>query len=286
MKEELESIGKQFISFLNDIREADYQVAITTTDIVAGGGQFLAFSNGKNILANPQKNKAIHRQNIDLFREAITQPVQEEAGDERGIYAMNLALDNRSQSSFFRPHSLLLVVIVSDEDERSYGGVVPKDYYDVKNRVQALELYDQPEVFFQKVTSQYKFSIVAVHSIIVPPGDLQCENDSGGIPGRVYAMAAEPDSDTLARYGNIRRGHIGSICSRDYKTQLGPVAYNLDEVPPVPLPCFPVPGSVYVKVEGRKVNIHVEGRQVQVTDKVPFGVEAHISFRCQPTPSQ
>ena len=285
MKAELRSIGDQFTSFLSDIRETDYQIAIITTDWQSDRGNFLSFSNGQNFLANPNKAAKVHRANVKLFQETITRSFDSSAGDERGIYALNMALDNAGQSSFFRPHSLLLVIIVSDEDERSYGGRVPKGYRDIHSRVQSLEPYDYPETFFQKISHQHKFSIVAIHSIIVKPGDSSCEQSSGGIQGHIYADASEPSHAIRTRYGNIVRGHIGSICSSDYSSQLGPIAHELDKLPPVPLPCFPIPHSVSVKIDNKRVRIRVEGRKIIIEDKVPFGVKAKIDFRCQPKPS-
>ena len=277
MKEELQSIGDQFTSFLNDIRKIDYQVAIITTD----QGRFLSFSNGQNFLSNPNKDTEVHQSNVSLFQEAITRPVQADAGDERGIYALNMTLDYSGHSSFFRPHSLLLIIIVSDEDERSYGGRKPKGYFDMYDRIKPLESYDYPETFFQKVSHQHKFSVVAVHSIIVKPGDIGCEKQSGGIPGHVYAAASNPSEDIRTRYGNIVTGHVGSICSSNYSSQLGPIAHELDQVPPVPLPCFPVLSSVSMEINGEKVNIRVEGRKIVIEDKIPFGSKAKIDFRCQ-----
>ena len=285
MEKELRSIGDQFTSFLDDIRQTDYQIAIITTDVAADRGQFLSFSNGRSFLSNPNKDKNVHQSNVGLFQEAITRPIQESAGDERGIYALNLALDNSLHSSFFRPHSLLLIIIVSDEDERSYGGRAPTGHFDMHQRVKPLELYDYPETFFQKVSHQHKFSIVAVHSIIVKPGDTRCERENGGIPGRIYQSASLPDDKIISRYGNINKGHVGSICSSNYSSQLGPIAYGLDQVPPVPLPCFPVANSVSLKINGEKINIRVEGRKMIVEDKIPFGSRAKIDFRCQPPKS-
>ena len=52
--------------------------------------------------------------------------------------------------------------------------------------------------------------------------------------------------------------------------------------PPIPLPCFPVVRSVYLKVDGRNVKFRVEGRQVIVVDQVSFGASARVAFRCRP----
>ena len=279
MKEELESIANQFDSFLSSIKKADYRIAITTTDWIEDRGRFLEFPNGEIFLSNPNRHGSKHNENVRLFQETVKRPIGN-MDDERGIYSLNMALDNMDHADFFRPHSLFMVIMISDEDERSYGGQVPEGLY---GTVPELEPYDLPETFFRKVSHQIKYSIVSVHSIIVPPGDSACRAQSGGVEGRIYAQLSQPSSEILSKYGNIRSGHIGSVCSSNYSSQLGPIADTLSEVPPVSLPCFPK-GEVFFEVDGRRVGYRVEGRQLIITeDEVSFGAKARIVFRCKPT---
>ena len=276
MTEELRSIANQFTSFLDNIKKTDYRIAIITTDWINDRGQFLLFPNGQKFLSNPGGDSSLHNQNVGYFQQVVKRPVGDN-DDERGIYALNMALDNSSHSDFFRPHSLFMVIIVSDEDERSFGGKVPEGAY---GEVLQLETYDLPDTFFRKVSHHNQYSIVEVHSIIIPPGDQGCKSQAGGVEGRIYAQASNPSDDILRRYGNIRRGHVGSICSSNYSSQLGPIADTLLSVPPIPLPCFPVEGSVALQVEGRRVNFRVEDRKVVIEDKVSFGSKARVAFRC------
>lgn len=277
MVEELRSIANQFNSFLSDIRKTDYRIAIITTDWRNDRGRFLFFPNGQKFLSNPERSSSVHSQNVKYFQETVKVPVGD-MDDEGGIYALNQALDNSNHSDFFKPHSLFMAIVVSDEDERSYGGQKPDGV--VIGQVPALESYDLPETFFSKVWLNHKYSVVSVHSIIVPPGDHSCKSRSGGVEGRIYAQASKPSPEILRKYGNIRKGHVGSICSTNYSSQLGPIADTLLNVPPMPLPCFPEPGSVSLKVEGRKVNFRVEGRTVVIEDRVSFGSEAKVAFHC------
>lgn len=279
MEEELAGIANQFDTFLENIKKADYQIAITTTEIGYGknNGRFVEFSNGQKFLSNPAGDILIHRQNVQYFQETI-KPVVDNTDDERGIYALNAALDNAENDMFFRPHSLFVVIVISDEDERSYGGRVPEGRI---GTVPPLESYDEPETFFRKASHKNTYSIVSLHSIIVKPGDTQCQAQSGGVEGRIYAEASNPSPDIISRYGNIRPGHLGSICATDYNSQLGPIANTLLEVPPISLPCFPEIRSVYLKVNRRDVRFRVEGRKVIIADPVSFGSEARVLFRCQ-----
>ena len=86
----------------------------------------------------------------------------------------------------------------------------------------------------------------------------------------------------MGEYGNILRGHIGSICATNYSSQLGPVATHTIENRVLPLPCrLFSKDSVAVSVNGRPVNFTVDGRKIFVKDGVPFGAETEMSFRCK-----
>ena len=280
MTEELASIANQFDPFLNSIKDYDYHIALTTTDWIQDRGQFLVFGNGQKFLSNPDREPDTHAQNVQHFQDLVKMPPGTN-DDERGIYALNMVLDNMNQSAFFRPHSLFMVIIISDEDERSFGGRVPEGFY---GTVPPLESYDLPETFFRKVSHQHKFSIVTVHSIIMPPGGADCPNQckakSKCIEGRVYADLSRPSQSTLRQYGNIRRGHIGNICATDYSSQLGPIAESIQELPPLPLPCFPR-SRVYAKVNGESVRFRVEEKKIILAEHVPFGSDVEVKFRCR-----
>ena len=281
MKEEQESIAHQFDSFLEDIedKEVDYHIAMITTD-VSDGGRFLEFPNGEKFLSNPDRKYSVHNDNVRHFRSTVQMGVKntDSANDERGIYNLNKVLETEKHSDFFRLHSLLMVIIVSDEDERSYGG---RDI----SKFPALEEEDKPETFFKKFSRKHRFSTVVVHSIIVKPGDRSCQFKPDGITvkgneGYIYAEASEPSDEMLRRYGNIQTGHIGSICATDYSSQLGPIAGTLEDVP-VSLPCFPAEDSVSVKVDGEEVEFQVEKRQVIIEERVDFDAEVDMRFKCQ-----
>ena len=275
MTEELASIANQFDSFLNRIRDMDYHIAIITMDVQSDRGEFLYFPNGERFLSQSTGN---HRRNISYFQQTI-QRTPGTNDDERGIYALNMALDHSAHSSFFRKHSMLMAVIISDEDERSWGGVTPPDV-DL-GRAPPLESYDEPEVFFQKVRQQNELYGVAVHSIIVKPGDNSCQSQSGGVPGTIYAQASHPSAGVLARYGHVQRGEIASICSTNYGSQLGAIANYALEARPIQLHCVPDSNRMRVRVNGEAVDYRVSGSTVQITDRVNLNSTAKVVYRCQ-----
>ena len=273
MTEELASIATQFDSFLNRIQDIDYHIAIITTDI-NDGGDFLFFPNGESFLS---KSSGSHSQNVSYFQQII----QRSPGtndDERGIYALNMALDQSAHSSFFRKHSTLMAIIVSDEDERSWGGVMPPGY--TFGSVLPLESYDEPEMFFQKVRQQNDLYGVTVHSIIVKPGDSSCQSQSGGAPGTIYAQASHPSQEILDRYSHVQRGTIASICNTNYGSQLGVIANYVLEARPIQLHCTPDPNRIRVRVDSEKVNYRLRGSTVQITDRVSINSTARVVYRC------
>ena len=153
MTEELQSIGSQFDPFLSTIRTMDYRVAIVTADSM--DGSFLVFSNGQSFLSNPEKENSKHRENVKLFQEKMAGLTKTTAGeDERGIFVLNQVLRIQAESGFFVPHSLFMAIIVSDEDERTYGGKFPQlsegCFLSGDNTVLPLEEDDKPGAFFQE----------------------------------------------------------------------------------------------------------------------------------------
>ena len=285
MREEQESIADQFDQFLSAIAETDYQIAIITTNLEKDKGQFIEFPNGKIILSNSSGNGAIHNDNVDHFRATIRRPIDpQEHNDERGIAALNMALDKSAHSVFFRPHSLLVVIIISDEDERSFGGrtygFVPPDQRELL--IRPLEAIDRPATFFQRVNTKNRYSSVIVHSIIVKPGDERCRSEANGVEGHVYAEASKPDATLKGLYGNLKDGYIASICDRNYGDQLRPIAELTVEVVPIHLPCFPEPASIRLRVDDDDdIGYDLKGREIHITEDVHYGAEADVIFYCK-----
>lgn len=176
---EQDKVAKRFQGFLNSLINYNYQIAMITTDISASpnnppravnqngalqDGRFIAFPNGEKILANPSGDLMIHNQNIDGFKQTVRRPetlVCDNAGfnrdacpsgDERGVYALNMALDRAENSSFFRNTGHLAVIILSDEDERSRTHCLNPNTNKWEpdcpiSPTYALEEYDLPETF-------------------------------------------------------------------------------------------------------------------------------------------
>jgi hypothetical protein len=199
MSQEQASLANPFNGFINNLNTAgvDWQVAVTNTDVcpVAGGscwtpkgitgaqGKFMGPADGSgrqpdygNYILTPSTPDV-----VNTFSRTIQRGSEVGAGDERGIYAANLAIDlaKTSNSGFFRDNSELAVVILSDEDERTTGGncsppdatkpsVCDPGYF-------PMEPYDLPQTLMNKVVTTFggKKSFL-VHSIVIKPEDSAC----------------------------------------------------------------------------------------------------------------
>ena len=187
MTEEQEIIANQFNGLFEEIAEMNYQIAIITTDMENNqGGKFIPFAPREIFLSNRRKKPATHQANKTLFQNII-HTGHNGSLNEQGIAALNKRLDEekKSPSEFFREHSHLMVIIVSDEDEKSDGT--------------NLEHVNLPEIFFKKINELKfsKYSSVIVHSIIWKPEDSQTACPSGLKPGKTYARASHPEMPVI-----------------------------------------------------------------------------------------
>ena len=257
MSEELKSIAHQFDPFLEKIKDLDYHIAILGAN--GKGGDFNVFQNGQVFLSNPSRRSSTHDENVKQFQQRI-QSVQ--GGGEQGIAAASMALGKRKQFDFFRPHSFLILIVLSDEEENP---LLP---------------HGRPEAFFEKVSVEHPYSVVVVNSIVYKPGDTKTDCPTGATHGHNYLKASKPGKDILEEYGNVLEGHVGSICATNYSSQLGPIADLVADNRLIPVPCRPFKDSVSVGVNGREVDFRIKGRKILIKDRVPFRAKVDISLRC------
>lgn len=275
MNDEHTRIKNQFDDLMNSTRKADVQVAL----IVASPdnlGNFIPFPNGDLWLSNPKKRISVHKQNVKYFQEIIQRPPRPKVGEhgeshpEQCIASYNKALDIEKHKGFFEPHSLYYLIVVSDDDEAG-----------ATKQSQPLTTENYPETFFNKFNRLHPFSVVTANAIIFRPGDSQEDCPDGDEHGQIYADFAQPSRSILKKYGNILSGHIGSICSDNYSKQLDPIADQIMKNRILPLPCKPSSvEDVTVRVNGSLTDFRLEGRTIEIRDRVPFGAEAEVSFLC------
>ena len=212
--------------------------------------------------------------------------------DERAIYALNLAVDKYSQNNFFRRDAHLMMVIISDEDERS------SDLYIRQQLNEGISSYvfeekDYPETLVETVYNRLgALKNFSVHSIIIPPGNSSCLNHQNkdahqgvgtgrGYYGYEYARLSKASS-SLRKYGNLLKGNVISICDRSYPKQLSKIAL-FAEVPRISLPCDR-PEYIKIKENGRERNLDydIEGRSLQIhPGEVYIGSKVTVTIVCE-----
>lgn len=309
MYTEQTKMANQFPGFLDSISTLNYQIGIITTDVSSTGagkrGQFLSFSNGSRVLSNSSRIKdSTHYSNVTQFQNTIKRnetllcPNQAgcPSGDERGIYALNQALDRSDNSSFFRPGGHLAVVILSDEDERSSGGGAPGSEINggaISNSYKA-EDYDMPMTFAQKAKQQLRGAkSVSVHSIIIRPqtslgpADTGCwnaqnnqGNDVKGFYGTQYAMLSVP-SEQMKGISPIVPGTLGSICAANYTNEMGQIASFLNRSD-IQLPCTPEGNLKIETTPNMNVNYTLDSDNIlHFSPSLQAGVKVNLQFSCQ-----
>ena len=335
MAEEHRSLAQQFNSFLNDLKDVDYHIAVITTDISSSPGNLARnqyYQDGRFIpigrrkfLRNENLGGRPSQQVVEEFKRAIereetkrcdtnNQPKEAEdkydrlyqrtqeriscpSSDERGTYAINLALKNPAHRSFFsRPEAHFMIVILSDEDVRSGEEYINQPGYESYQ----LEAYDEPEILVENIYNRFsaKTKTFSVYSIIIPPGDDRCLAEQNrnrargagsgrGYYGREYARLSNAGRD-LKSYGNLLRGGVISICSRNYGYQLRKVAVSA-QVSRVPLSC-PQPESIDLYVNKARVNSEqkIEGRTLLISPRSDIPLSSRLKVReiCPLKPGQ
>lgn len=335
MAKEHRSLASQFNSFLNNIRNVDYHIAVITTDISSSpknpvrnayyqDGKFIpigrrVYLRNENLGHRPSSGvvedfkRAIVREETtrcdtskqsrsssgnqydDLYKQSNFNPSTRcPSHDERGTYALNLAVRNQRHRSFFRSDDAhLMIVILSDEDVRSSKedyitqlGFDQTDHY-------AFEDFDYPEVLVESIKNRFPLKSFSVYPIIVIPGDSRCLNEQNrersqgegtgrGFYGVEYARLGKARDPALKQHGNLLKGMLISICDRNYGSQLNKVAVEANTIK-ITLPCGN-PESVDLFVNGQRVRVShtIEERTLIIEPgKMNLGSDIKVRVRCE-----
>lgn len=304
---EQKSIANQFDEFLDSIRELDYRIALMTVDISDSpnnrdrtyqDGHFIRLKNGRKYLSN-ENNRSQHEENIRMFKEAVQRPESIECleegqedecpDDERAICALNKSLDVSSQKDFFRKTAHLMVIILSDEDERS-SEEYRQQQWDLNRVEYRLNACDNPRNFYSKVSRRIGLHTgISVHAIIIPPGDEDCLAEQSdalgqGYYGEIYEKFAKPSGRILREYPYVTSGQILSICDRNFGSQLGRLSDYLQKPLPITLPCEPyrVKNVRLVDDGGSEdVRYELEGKNLRILeDQVSLSSRVKVTVQC------
>lgn len=228
MDAERKNLAQKFNGFLNIIKDLDYQIAVTTTDVVGTqdyeDGRLTSFNGTKGpFILDPSYNLAQAQQ---LFGNRV-QNLPKGDSNEQGIFAtvrvIQRALDGKNpvNRAFIRNAADLAVVVLSDEDENSTGASVrykPADF---------LKFIDT------NLGSKKNFTF---HSIITRPGDTVCKSNGGAYYGVNYAEVSR-----LTGHGQPGGAVIGNVCAADYTSQLTDIGQSVKDMKKaISLECTPL----------------------------------------------
>lgn len=313
-----EKFANAFSGFLDKLDSAglDYRIAMTTTDIsnnqeygsqrfgfepvslhngpsqyngygALQDGNLIEFAPGKKFLTKLDANRE------NLFISAVQRPETlycEQSGydekkcpsnDERGIFALNLVID-RTAHEFMRDSSAVAVIILANEDERGYSHLHPGRTEDFA-RTYPTTPYDRPEIFVERFRSKYPGKTLAVHSIIVKPGDTTCRNQASEPGKMIIAKEGYAYADLSQRTGGI----VGSICEwthGGYTAQLEAIGDDIQkQVLALPFSCRPDGDQYTVTVDPvQPVTWTPNWQTMQLTSDQPLapGTTVKLTYSC------
>lgn len=287
-------LAPRFQNFIQELdsQNSDYRIAMTTTDISNGrGGKLIDFGSGKKFITPSDSNRqalfssAIQRSETLKCESFMTQWISSgkstatseytsaynqncPSGDERGIYAASLVVEN-NPSSFIRNDSHLAIIFLTDEDVRS-------GLYKVSSQF-ALASKDQPNYLVNEVKKKYgndKFNSLTVHSIIVKDNACLVQQNSqiNGVQGSI--------GEAYKLFETSQWGKTVDICSTDYTSQLGQIrSYISNRIKDIVLKCYS-PTELIVTVSGSNIPYTLEGKTVKFSTYLNPGTNVSLSYKC------
>ena len=276
---EQKNMADRFTTFIDELSQLDWQLAITTTDVSADedlkDGRLIKFSGFKNTSILNSK------MNPDTVKDSFAKTIQRtETGNknEQGIKATYRALE-RSQDlttiddanrKLIRSDAALAVIVVSDADETPLVSKKGKSLATVKNTPKGL--LD----FINKTWNGTKN--ISFHSIVVKDGDKEClDKDRNEDYGLSYIQLSK-----------LTNGLIGSVCEQDYGSQLKIIGQKVQTlIKTIRLDCAPADTNgdgvedIQLKnLDGKMMpGYHVDGLDVIFDEQLPMGTNT-IDYKC------
>ncbi len=195
--------------------------------------------------------------------------------DERGIKAAHWHLEYKDYNNCYRPGAAVAQIYISDEDERSIGGVAADKYYADEYKV--LETDDSPSALVDKLKAKLGADTrFRANSIIVKPSDSTC-------------LASQDAQGTKAHYGRkyeelskMTGGGVGSICDTDYYNNLNFFNEVInDSLASMPLECNPISNNISTTITPtQSVKATVQGQSIVFEPAVKAGSTIVAKYKC------
>ncbi|HPI39298.1 MAG TPA: hypothetical protein PLJ21_00740 [Pseudobdellovibrionaceae bacterium] len=290
---EQQSMANRFGSFIEELKDLDWQLGITTTDVISStnqqgkDGRLLDFRDSDGIknygkIINSKMDFTLAN---DLFKNTIQRKYNEVGSPyEQGIFAtyrflerfFDLNSENDSNRALLRDSATFAVIFITDADE------TPKNA-SLKNNGESLKEYIQKQLGLSK-----RFSF---HSIIVKPDDKLCLDNRATYSSDGLKARNENEGYGQA-YADLSKGTgglIGSVCELDYGTQLKAIGKLVaDSVKTANLQCEPMdlnqdgmPDLKAMDSSGKELLIaSIKDLVVTFTEDLPLG-STSLEYSCK-----
>ncbi len=289
MSDEQAEMASKFPSFLETLKNVDYRLAVTTTDISTSlngptpnngygafqDGKLISFQNGQSFLDRsvPVSQAQTLFQNTVRRQETLTCEANDyekpfcPSGDERGTLAAIMAFD-RNQDQFIRPMGHMALVILSDENVGSTGTFV--------------DSRESPNQFLNYFRGLYPNKSIKAHSVIIQPNtDIgrSCHSQQASGPGPIGQYGT-----VYAELSALTSGVIGNICAANYTSQLQAIGEAVSQTREV-LPCSPIGGNVkvtFIPEPPYRVEItkNLFQNEILFSRALPLGTKIQFEFQC------
>ncbi|MGE0632826.1 MAG: hypothetical protein AB7O96_10475 [Pseudobdellovibrionaceae bacterium] len=204
------------------------------------------------------------------------------SGDDRPIYATNLVVQE-NPSGFIRPTAHLAVVLLTDEDNRSFGcdvntGAGQEQCASGRSQY-TLQSADLNETLINNVSTRFPQKTFSVHAIIVRPGDMGCLDAQNQ---ELSGVLKSREGHTYAQLVSQTSGVLGDICSNNYTHELGQIGSNIvDRIQDRNLFCAN-PGDLDINFEPatKAVSWVIENKTVKFANPLDPGVKVTLSYTC------
>lgn len=253
--------------FIQSLQAAnlDWQMCVTTTDVDYYQGIPLVWSGTNTHLLN--KN---HSANLGpIIQQTVSDIGFGFSNDEQGIKASYYNIQKNAQFLCHRPQAALAVIIISDEDERSTGGI-----YELSTaQFKALTEENKPAhlVQYLKTTfgSEKKFK---VNSIVVQDSACEAKQDAEGTPSFIGKSYLE--------ISRLSQGASGSICEADYSQNLGLFSQQVkNTVSSVKLECVPLAQPTATNLPAGTAML-VQNEMLIFNPPLPEQTRLSVSYKC------
>ena len=275
-------MSDRFSSFISDIKDLDYQIGITTTDVsgplpfgsgFAMDGRLVTYAGSTTKILTPTtadadklfKNTIRRDETIDCKNRSDGKCP---SSNEQPLKAINMAIGERSAANagFFRDGVDLAVVVLSDEDEMSDGTSSSRT------------LPSQVVNTFKSAFSNAKRFMV--HGIIIRPGDDDCLEDE-----RKSTFGGGFFGTNISELASLTGGRTYSICDNDYGRHLSSISSDVRklvstfELQHVPLD----PTKVEVTLTpASTLAWRIEGKLLIFTSPPPSGTRIGVRYVPKP----